>query len=127
MANPDRTIAQSAAIFDTDLSAIVAQLGLVGPPVHRELSNHTKSALRHLLVEHLGDDVERWTELIKHFDNLPGPAQTEFLGRLNEFACEALDENTRCGISESIREKVSEHRRFAMPRVGFARARPFGA
>ena len=43
-------------------------------------------ACAHLLIQHLGDDIERWKELIQQFENLPGPVQREFLERLSDFA-----------------------------------------
>ena len=43
-------------------------------------------ACAHLLIQHLGDDIERWKALIQQFENLPGPVQREFLERLSGFA-----------------------------------------
>ena len=43
-----------------------------------------------LLFKQLGDDLGRWIELIKHVQDMPGPAQAEFLDRLNGLA-ERLD------------------------------------
>ncbi len=70
-------------------------------------------AYGHLLVEQLGDDIARWKTLIQQFENLPDPVQREFLDRLSGFAERALDEETRRVISETIREKISLHRKFA--------------
>jgi len=66
-----------------------------------------------LLIEMLGDNVSRWKTLIKHFENLPAPAQKEFIGRLEQFSDSGIDEDARRTISEAIREKVSWHGRFA--------------
>jgi hypothetical protein len=70
-------------------------------------------ACAHLLIEHLGDDIERWKALIQQFENLPGPVQRQFLERLSGFAERALDEGTRRVFSDLIRAKISLHRRFA--------------
>ena len=74
---------------------------------------HQVDACARLLVEQLGDDVERWKALIEQFENLPGPVQTEFLERLSGFAEKTLDEETRRVVSDALREKVSLHRKFA--------------
>ncbi len=66
-----------------------------------------------LLVEQIGENVERWTAVIQQFEHLPGPVQKEFLKRLSGFAERHLDEQTRRAVSDTIREKVSVHRKFA--------------
>ena len=87
---------------------------LHGPVGYRSPIIGTRSApAAHLLVENLGDDVERWKALIEQFDNLPGPVQTRFLERLNGLVESGLDEGTKRAVSDSIRVKVSLHRRFA--------------
>ena len=55
-------------------------------PLSRAAYSHQVGACGHLLVEQLGDDIERWKALIEQFENLPGPVQKEFLERLNGFA-----------------------------------------
>jgi hypothetical protein len=70
-------------------------------------------ACAHLLIQHLGDDIERWKVLIQQFENLPGPVQRQFLERLSGFAERVLDEGTRRVLSDLIRAKISLHRRFA--------------
>jgi transcriptional regulator with XRE-family HTH domain len=81
------------------------------PPTTDQWQQAVASA--HLLLEQLGEDLERWKEIIRLFEHLPGPARTEFLERLNALATRPLDGNARDAISESLRKKVSEHRRFA--------------
>ena len=71
------------------------------------------SACARLLIEHTGDDIERWKALIQEFEHLPGPVQKEFLERLSSLASATLDGETRRAVSELIREKVSLHRKFA--------------
>ena len=106
--------AQPAGIFDAHISAFVAGLGaLLGAAAFRPPLIGNRSRLCHLLVEQLGDDIERWKALIQQFENLPVPVQKEFLDRLSGFAERALDEETRRVISETIREKISLHRKFA--------------
>ena len=61
---------------------------------------HQVGASAHLLVEHLGDDIERWTAIIQQFENLPGPVLKEFLKRLNRLAERTLDEETRRSVSD---------------------------
>ena len=87
----------------------LAWSGRVTPAEYR----HQVGACAHLLVEQLGDDVERWKALIQQFENLPGPVQTEFLERLSGFAESTLNEETRRAVSDALRETVSWHRKFA--------------
>ncbi len=70
------------------------------------------SACARLLVENLGDDVGRWTEIIGTFENLPDAAQKEFVGRLNSVVVTSLSQASRRAVTEALREKVSTHRRF---------------
>ena len=74
---------------------------------------HQVDGCARLLVEQLGDDVDRWKALIKQFEALPGPVQTEFLERLSGVAEKTIDEETRRAFSDAIRETVSRHRRFS--------------
>jgi transcriptional regulator with XRE-family HTH domain len=66
-----------------------------------------------LLFERLGDDLGRWIELIEHVQDLPDPAQAEFLDRLNGLAERLNDEERRRKVADAIRERVSLHRRFS--------------
>ncbi len=66
-----------------------------------------------LLFKQLGDDLGRWIELIKHVQDLPGPAQAEFLDHLNGLAERLTDQEKRCEVADAIRERISLHRRFS--------------
>jgi transcriptional regulator with XRE-family HTH domain len=63
-----------------------------------------------LLVEQLGDDISRWTDLIERFDDLPGPVQTEFLDHLKGLAESLSDEQGRRELADAIRKMVSWYR-----------------
>lgn len=65
-----------------------------------------------LLVEHAGDNVGRWVQVVQHYENLPGPVRKDFLVRLNGLAEKPLDEEARRQVADALREKVSWHRRF---------------
>lgn len=66
-----------------------------------------------LLVEEMGEDVERWKTLVKHVENLPRPSYERFLARLSEKAESITNEDVRRDISDTIREKAGHHRRYA--------------
>ena len=66
-----------------------------------------------MLVDLLGKDLGRWQKLIKHFENLAGPAGTKFLERLQSFDLSSLDSNSRRAITEVIRDKIGLHRKFS--------------
>lgn len=87
-------------------------LGWSGGVTYAEF-RHQAGASAHLLVEHLGEGLGRWTELVKQFDNLPESEQKEFLKRLNSFDVTALDAESRRAITDALREKVSWHRRIS--------------
>ncbi len=81
-----------------------------GVPIKAYL--HQVDACAHLLVELMGNDLDKWKALVKQFENLPDPVQTEFIERLSGLAEKSLDQETRRAVSDAIREKVSWHRRF---------------
>ncbi len=83
---------------------------------------HQVSACARLLIERLGEDIERWRVLIERFENLPGPFQTEFLERLSRLSESTLAEETRSEVSDAIRAKVSLHRKFASAQTALPRA-----
>lgn len=66
-----------------------------------------------LLFKRLGDDLDRWVELIKHVQDLPRPTQPEFLDLLKGLAERLTDEEKRGRVADAIRERVSLHRRFS--------------
>ena len=129
MAAPRRIAAQPAAVFDAHLSPFVAGLGarLVQRRIDQPPIIGIKScACAHLLVEQLGDDIERWKTLIQQFENLPGPVQKEFLERLSGFAERHLDEETRRAVSDTIREKISLAPEIRRHKLGTSRGHAHG-
>jgi hypothetical protein len=83
---------------------------------------HQVNACAALLVKAMGDDVGRWTTLIKQFENLPGPSGREFLAQLRDRAASASD-GLRREVSEAIRQKVAHHRQFAKANRALPEAR----
>ena len=73
---------------------------------------HQVSTCAELLVEAMGDDVGRWKTLIEQWENLPEPINRQFLNRLNGLA-ETATQETRREVSDTIRGKVTRHKRFA--------------
>jgi transcriptional regulator with XRE-family HTH domain len=70
-------------------------------------------ACTRLLIEHVGDDIGRWTEIIEHFEDLPEPVQKEFFQRLEELADRPLGEEPRRVVADALRKRVSLHRHFS--------------
>jgi transcriptional regulator with XRE-family HTH domain len=71
------------------------------------------NACAELLVENMGTDLGRWRQLIEHYENLPEPTAKKFVKRLMEFDVNSLDGDSRRSITDMIRTKVSDHRRFS--------------
>ena len=97
-----------------DLSPFVAGLALAwsaATPATHYWDQACASA--RLLVEQIGDNVGRWTTVIQQFEHLPGPVQKEFLKRLCGFAQPPPRRGDASDVSDTIREKVSVHRKFA--------------
>jgi transcriptional regulator with XRE-family HTH domain len=76
-------------------------------------NSHQVNECANMLVDLLGRDLDRWKELIKHFENLPGPAGSKFLEQLQSFDVSTLDSNSRRAITEALRAKVCGNRRFS--------------
>ena len=87
---------------------------------------HQVGASAHLLVEHLGDDIERWTAIIQQFENLPGPVLKEFLKRLNRLAERTLDEETRRSVSDALWAGLGLAQEVRCRRLGASRGNPGG-
>lgn len=74
----------------------------------RQVSGSTE-----LMIEKLGADVSRWKTLIENFEDLPPPARTEFISRLNGFAETLSSDDDRRTLAEALKDKIAKHRRFA--------------
>ena len=70
-------------------------------------------ACTRLLIEHAGDDIGRWTQIIKHFEDLPEPVQKDFFERLEGLAEGPLGEEPRQMVADALRERVSLHHHFS--------------
>ena len=66
-----------------------------------------------LAVKAADHDVERLSELIDHFDNLPQPAFDQLIGVLASQPISALPEEQRLTIWERLTKFTNKHRRFS--------------
>ena len=66
-----------------------------------------------ILLENAEGNIDRWLQLIEKFENFPPPAQDLLLSGLKNFDLKSIDAKAKQQIADTLREKVSKHRRFS--------------
>ncbi|MEQ9618879.1 MAG: helix-turn-helix transcriptional regulator [Deltaproteobacteria bacterium] len=70
-------------------------------------------ACAEILLGIVETDIDKWLQLIEKFEHFPPSAQNRLLNSLRKFDLMKFDANAKQLIAETLREKVSKHRRFS--------------
>ncbi|WP_165225252.1 helix-turn-helix domain-containing protein [Aquisphaera insulae] len=66
-----------------------------------------------LLVEQTGNDVAHWVSLIEQMENLPEPALSAFISKLDGLTASDFIEEDRQALSRALGERIDWNRRFS--------------
>ena len=86
------------------------------PTVSRREYAEAVEATADMLLQDVGDDPQRWRDLVKRVADLPAAARSEMVAVLHQIADAAPDEEFKAQVWPALRHVVDHHRTFSYTR-----------
>ena len=82
------------------------------PAVTQSAVNYVTTSTAELLIEDVGDDPQRWVDLIEHIRELPNDVFSSAIATLGELAASGPDEAFQSTVWPVLRKLAASHRQF---------------